>query len=336
MGTKRTTMKDIAAEIGVSVVTISKAMAGKEGVSTALRGKILVKAKEMGYIPRKKKTLGDNLTLNVAIIISERLLANHFYYFFVYQKILMRLSEKGYIGILEIITREAEEVGELPNVMRLSSITQIIVIGEMKTLFLEMLVHTGVGIIFFDFQKEKFDVDCIVGDNENGGFLLTRYLVKCGYSRIGFVGNYLCTRKRQECFLGYIKYLMRKGQIVNRDWWIADKDEKGRKLALKFPEDMPDAFVCCNDTVAYRLIDALMQTGRSVPEDVAVVGCGDYVRNLLPDIGLTTYRMNMDEMVDQCIHIVEQRARKRDYRRGTSIINGQLVIRDSVRVKIDF
>ncbi len=333
MGAKRVTMKDVAAAVGVSIVTVSKALSGKEGVSASLREKIVTVAKKMGYVARRKRGISDNLTLNVAIIISEKFLADNPFYFKLYPKILMKLSERGYIGILEIIPSEMESVGELPNVMRIESVAQIIVIGEMKTLFLDMLVQTGKDVLFFDFQKEKFDVDCIVGDNENCGFLLTRYLVKCGYKRIGFVGNYLYMRKWQECFLGHIKYMMLKNQTINKEWWLQDRDATGKRIALTLPVDMPEAFVCCSDDIAYRLVDALEKKGYSVPEDVGVVGCGDYTEYIFPRIGLTTYRMNIEEMIDQCIHIVEQRAQCKKYRKGTSVVHGQLVIRDSVRIK---
>lgn len=333
MGEKRVTMKDVAMELGVSVVSVSKALSGKEGVSLSLREKIITLAKDMGYVPRKKRTWMNHLTLNIAIIIPERLVVNNVFYFKIYQKMLMKLSEKGYIGILEIISKETEEVGELPNVMRVSGISQIVVIGEMKTLFLDMLVHTGVGIIFFDFQKEKFDVDCIVGDNENSGFLLTRYLIKCGYKKIGFAGSYLYTRKRQECFLGYLKYLMRKKQVIDPNWWIDDRDARGRHIALTLPENMPEAFVCCSDEAAYYLLQALEQEGYSVPEDVGVVGYGECSEYSRLNTTLTTYRADVDEMIDQCIHIVEQRALGKEYRRGTSVVHGQIVIRDSARMK---
>lgn len=334
MNKKRVIMRDVAAEMGVSIVTVSKALAGKEGVSAELRTKIVEKAKEMGYITRRKREIGHGLSLNVAIIISERFIKDTSIYFKIYQKMIMKLSERGYIGILEIIRKENEEVGVLPNVIRLRTVTQVIVIGEMSTFFLDLLMEAGLEIIFFDFEKEKFDVDCVVSDSVNSGFLLTRHLVKCGYRRIGFVGNYRYTRRNLDRFMGYIKYLMVKRQLVEPDWWIPDRDLNGNQVRLRLPENMPEAFVCCCDEAAYRLIDTLDQAGYSVPEDVAVVGCDDYAERMPMHIALTTYRMDVDEMINQCIYIVEQRARKAEYRRGTTIVHGQLVIRGSAEIKV--
>lgn len=329
---KQVTMKDVATELDVSIVTISKALAGKDGVSDALREKIISKAKELGYVFKNDKKGEGRGSLNIAIVIPERFIGDNSFYFKIYQKIIMRLSDRGYIGVLEIVRNEDEEKGILPNVVRMDSIEQVIVIGEMKTVFLEKLVETGLGVIFFDFENEEFDVDCVVGDGLNGGFLLTRYLVKHGYKRIGFVGDYKFTRSILDRYMGYRKYLIARDQEFDEEWTIFDRDAEGNIKELALPKNMPEAFVCNCDVVAYRLIDTLQKAGYSVPEDIAVVGYDDYADRIPEDIELTTYRVNTDEMIRQCIHIIEQRAQNKNYRRGTTLVYGKLVERKTVKI----
>lgn len=330
---KQVTMKDVATELGVSIVTVSKALAGKDGVSEALREKIVDKAKELGYSVKGEKRRTERGSLNIAIVVSERFISDDAFYFKIYQKMIMELSAKGYIGILEIVRVEDEEAGVLPNVVKMDSVEQVIVLGEMAAVFLEQLAETGLGIVFFDFENEEFDADCVVGDNINGGYLLTRCLVKNGYQRIGFVGDYKSTRSILDRFMGYLKYLMAKGQTVDKRWTISDRDQNGKLIDLQLPENMPDAFVCNCDVVAYRLIEKLEKVGYSVPEDIAVVGYDDYADRIPEGVNLTTYRANIDEMIRQCIHIVEQRAKNKDYRRGTTVVYGKLIVRDTVKMK---
>ena len=68
-------MSDIARELGVSTVTVSKALNGKDGVSSDLRKLITLKAADMGYVynslPRNMRT-GRNY--NIGIVISEKYL----------------------------------------------------------------------------------------------------------------------------------------------------------------------------------------------------------------------------------------------------------------------
>ena len=72
MPTKKTTMREIARAVGTSAVTVSKAMAGKSGMSDRLRTKILRKAKEMGYqYPQSgRRILPEHM--NIGILIPER------------------------------------------------------------------------------------------------------------------------------------------------------------------------------------------------------------------------------------------------------------------------
>ena len=327
---KQVTMKDVATEIGVSIVTVSKALAGKDGVSEDLREKIIEKAKEMGYTMKgEKKKEEDNI--NIGIIISDRFVSDNSFYFKIYQKMVVELSARGYIGILEIVRIEDEEKGVIPNIARISTISQIIVIGEMKNIFLENLIRTGLGIVFFDFENEEFGADSVVSDGINGGFLLTRYLVKNGHTRIGFVGNYNSTRSILDRYMGYMKYLIARELPYEKKWTISDRDQFGKDIDLVLPEDMPDAFVCNCDVVACRLIAALEKAGYSVPEDVSVVGYDDFVDQSKEGVGLTTYQVNAEEMIKCCIHIIEQKRKNHQYHRGTSVIYGKLVVRDTVR-----
>ena len=72
MAAKKTTMRDIARAVGTSAVTVSKAMAGKTGMSDELRLRILKKASEMGYeYPHSAKTLPRE-HLEIGILLPDK------------------------------------------------------------------------------------------------------------------------------------------------------------------------------------------------------------------------------------------------------------------------
>jgi len=96
---------------------------------------------------------------------------------------------------------------------------------------------------------------------------------------------------------------------------------------------MPEAFFCNCDETAYRMIRTLNEAGYRVPEDIAVVGFDDYASLIPDDIELTTYQVDIDVMVRQCIHIVDQRSRNLAYRRGIVLVRGTLVERKTVGKK---
>lgn len=323
-------MKDIAEELGVSIVTVSKALSGKDGVGEELRQSIQKEADKMGYVSKsnqKKFELGNP---NIGIVVAERYIAdNNAFYFKVYQKMIMELSSRELVGILEIVRQEDENKGNIPNVIQMNTVEQVIVIGEMKTAYLEKLNKTDVSLVFFDFENEDFDVDSIIGDNVGGGYTMTRYLAKKGYTNIGYVGNYKATRSILDRFVGNIKYKLAKGLPLAKDSIIFDRDENGNNIELKLPKKMPEAFFCNCDETAYRLIEVLEEQGYKVPEDIAVVGFDDYAAHIPEGVNLTTYRVDVDEMIHQAVHIVVQRGMNPLYRRGIMLVHGELVERDS-------
>ncbi len=322
---KKVTMKDIAKEFDVSIVTVSKALAGKDGVGEQLRQEILERAHELGYV--FKKDPDRSVSKNVAIIISERFIGEHSFYQQVYQRILVELTRKNFVAILEAVRVEDEESGELPKLLSLKAIDQIIIIGEIGNAYLRSVVRTGIGCILFDFENEDFDMDAVISDNMNGGYLLTRHLIKAGYKSIGFVGNYFSTRSNLDRFMGYRKYMIANQIPFDERNVISDRDEQGRDIPFDLPVKLPDAFVCTCDHTAYRLIRRLRDEGFRVPEDIAVVGYDDYADNRIDDVQLTTYHVNVEEMITQLMNILEQHCLNPEYRYGSVISYGWLVDR---------
>lgn len=324
---KKITMKDIALEMDVSIVTVSKALAGKDGVSEKLRSEILDKARELGYIYRKSIERGEGR--DVAIVISEKFIGEDSFYLKIYQNILLELTQRGFSAILVAVREEEENEGELPKLLSLKTIDQMIIIGEIGNAFLETVEKTGIICVLFDFENEDFDIDSVIGDNINGGYMLTRHLVQNGCKTLGFVGSYMSTRSNLDRYIGYRKYLIANAITFYDEYQIPDRDENGRDIEIELPDELPDGFICCCDHTAYRLIRKLRERGVRVPEDVRVVGYDDYADNKISDVRLTTYRVNTGEMISQCMNILEQHCINPEYRHGTSISYGNLIVRNT-------
>ena len=329
---KKVTMKDIAQELDISIVTVSKALAGKEGVGDRLREEIIEKAKELGYIFKKNDDV-ENINKNVGILIAQRYVGDDSFYLSVYQKMLVEMTKRGMVGILEVIIESDEKNRVLPTLLSINNVDHILVLGEVDRDYLQALDSTGKNIVLFDFENEDFEFDSVVGDNVNGGYLMTRHLFKQGYKDIIFVGNFRSTRSILDRYLGYRKYLLMKDIKVLKDNHIDDRDDDGNDAELILPEKMPEAFFCNCDVAAYRLIKKLNQSGYKVPEDVAVVGYDDYASNKIPGVELTTYRVNIEEMIYHALNILEQKFQNSDYRYGTVLSYGRVIERNTSKKK---
>lgn len=73
-------MADIAEKLGISIVSVSKGLAGKDGVSEQMRAKILETAAEMGYIAPQSKKAEQPASGNVGILVADRFMADNAFY----------------------------------------------------------------------------------------------------------------------------------------------------------------------------------------------------------------------------------------------------------------
>lgn len=104
------------------------------------------------------------------------------------------------------------------------------------------------------------------------------------------------------------------------------------ELFLQIPfEDMPTAFFCNCDLTASILIKKLATNGYRVPEDVSVVGYDNYLFPGLCDVEITTYEVDVKEMVRRTINTLIKKMNKEKYRHGIYIVEGNLVEKESVR-----
>ena len=199
---KNVTMKDIAKELNVSSVTVSKALNDKEGVGEELKQKIKDLAKEMGYrMNTMAKSMKEGLSYNVGIIIAEKFAGDvQSFYLMFYQKISKLLEENGYYGVLQILTQEDEANLVLPRIYHENRVDGFIVLGQLSKNYVKVLQDKEVPNVFLDFYYKDLSMDSIVTDNFYGAYELTNYLMASGHSKIAFVGNIYATSSIQDRF----------------------------------------------------------------------------------------------------------------------------------------
>lgn len=329
MTAKKATMRDIAKAVGTSAVTVSKAIAGKPGMSDRLRAKILKKAEEMGYeYPGGERSL-PRQHLDIGILIPDRYFGPESFYAVMYKQLIQRLSEQGHFGLLEILKPQDEADLALPMLVRSERVNGLILLGEPSKAYYRMIAQAGTPVVFLDFYDAQGSADAVVGDNTYGCYRLTSHLIKNGHRRIGFVGNVLATGSIMDRFLGYYRAMLTHSLPVRPDWVISDRTDDGGMIPLRLPEELPTAFVCNCDVVAKELIQALTEKGIRVPEDVSVTGFDDFVTGEDPEPKLSTFRVNTEGMIDLAVKSMTERCNGVKDPYGRTVVSGQPVYRDS-------
>ncbi|MCR4764342.1 MAG: LacI family DNA-binding transcriptional regulator [Lachnospiraceae bacterium] len=335
---KAVRLSDIAERIGVSTVTVSKALSGQKGMSEELRQRIRETAQEMGYVPNaSRRGSGEKKQgFRIGLLVAEHYLDKYVsFYAHLQQLVAAEAAAKNCSTLLEGITYEHEMQSVRPDIITDALCDGLILIGKVATPYLTMLDHIGIPTVYLDFSDRTKDADAVVSDSFYGSYMLTNYLFSLGHVRIGFVGTLLATSSITDRYLGYVRALMEHEIPVRPDWILPDRDpETGGQDADRFfpiPAELPTAFVCNNDFAAAMLIRKLRAQGVSVPEEISVVGYDNFIYPGLCDLGITTWDVDTREMAKRAVHNLLHKLRGESYRRGIVVIGGRLIEKESAQ-----
>ena len=311
---KAVKLADIAEQVGVSTVTVSKALSGQKGVSEEMREKIKNLAEELGYrSPSETKRQSAEKQYNIGVLIQEVYLDKYAsFYWKMYQEVNKRAVSRGCFTLLESISRESVLENQMPLLLQEKKVDGLIILGDMTKPYIEKIEKEGgVPVVCLDFYNDAVGLDTVISNSFYGTYALTNYLFSMGHTKIAYVGTVGMTNSITDRYLGYRKSMMEHRVDVPKDYVIDDRDTKTGRMDLekyyKFPNE-----------------------GYRVPEDVSVVGFDNFLYPGLCDIGITTYEVDISEMARRAIHKIVRKIANENYTAGVFIVDGHVVFKDSV------
>ncbi|AFL89161.1 transcriptional regulator [Terriglobus roseus DSM 18391] len=278
----RATLKDIAVAVGVSVITVSKVMRGHSDIGAETRRKVLEKAKELNFRPNlQARSLVTGKSQLVGLVVPDLL---HPYFVEIAQSLAAELRKKGYYLVLSSSEEDRgleEQQMEHLLALRLDALVVASCASEPPALF-GQIQQQGTPLILLDRSFEDFPCDFVGSDNVQMGYLATSHLLSKKRKRIAHIrgpassigrGRYQGYRKAFE----EVRRKLDDRYVVETSTVDVDSNLEG-KLAmtrLLAVDPRPDAVFCYSDPLAIGAIDAILEAGLRVPQDVAVVGCGN-------------------------------------------------------------
>lgn len=334
---KAVKLADIAERMGVSTVTVSKALSDQKGVSEDLRVEIKKLASSLGYVsPSAAKLQSERKSYNIGVLVSDRYFGQtQSFYWLMYQELATKAVAKNCFTMLEVVPEEDEDSNNVPKLLEGDRINGLVVLGLMKKEYLKMLtVNTRVPVIHLDFYDSRCGCDAVVSDNYYGMYQMVDYLCRMGHTKIAYVGTLLSTNSITDRYFGYCKALCEHGIEIRKDYIVNDRSlETGSTdgVELVLPKDMPTAFACNCDVSALALIAELEKRGYRVPEDISVVGFDDYVFQNVNDVKLTTYAVDVKEMARKAIKVLIKKMSGEFFAKGLMVVEGKMVVRETVK-----
>lgn len=276
------TLKEIAARVGRSVTTVSRALAGYDDVSEATRKQIEQVARELGYEPNiaaqhLQKRRSD--TIAVVVPISGPRFADPFF-----SELLAGIgNEAARHGFdLLVSTRspgEEEEATYLKKIRSHRADGFLIVRTRRRDSRIEILRAHNFPFVSFGRIDGESDFPFVDVDGELGIGQAVKHLAALGHSRLACITpptELMFTRYRLR---GFKKTLERLGLPVDERLIVeGDLSQRaGHELAgqLLDSPNPPSAIVACNDLMALGAISAVQERGLTVGRDISITGFDD-------------------------------------------------------------
>lgn len=280
MKQRRISLKDLAAELGVSIATVSRALHGSHEVGEEMRQRVNALAKARNYRPNPfAQSLRKEAPHIIGVIVPN--LVTH-YYAAVLDGIECYASKLGY-SVFSTNSHESYDLEKkaIDNFLSLHVEGIIVCLAQDTTDYahIEQLYEQGVPTVMFarTCLTEKFSH--VVANGDEAAFEATKHLIDTGSRRIAFIGgpNHLDMVKRRKH--GYLQALKDAGIPIDRSLVVCDKIDfdvaRNATINLLSSENPPDAILAFNDIVTYAAFDAIKFLGKRIPDDVAIIGFTD-------------------------------------------------------------
>lgn len=335
MQKKKIRLSDIAEQLNVSTVTVSKALTNKDGVGESLRKQIKDLAEMMGY--KTKKTSGQDkskITGNIGIIIPSRYFKNNnSYYWYLFNHLSTELLHNNFYSIMELIEDNDEKNCTLPRMIQDNKIDGLIILGQVQNDYVQTIHSHFDNFILLDFYTDNPALDSVTIDNFYCSYLITKTAIQNGHKNLCFVGNYKATTSIRDRYMGFLKALLEEGIKTGPSDVLMDRKDFSAEIEIKLPENikLPSVYICNCDETAAQLIALLKSRGIKVPEDVSVTGFDNYVANPKDSVPLTTVSIKPEDIAVITSDLIIKKISGEPYIKGHHIVSGTIIERDSLR-----
>jgi LacI family transcriptional regulator len=291
-------LKDIARDLGVSVVTVSKVLRGNADIGEETRRRVLKRMKDLNYQPNMMaRGLASGRTYAIGLVVPD--LVHPF--FAEFAKSLGGVLRASNRALILASSEEDPEIEQQEIRTLLSRGVDVLLIASCQA-NLATFYEPGddrTPYLLFDRHFPHF----VGSDDVKVGETATNHLVAIGRKRIAHIGG-SNTSPSFDRLQGYRRALAESELPAAESYVIVRErvEESGDRIGFQAMQELlklesrPDAVFCYNDLTAIGAIEATLQAGVRVPEDIAFIGCrnlryADYLRVPLSSVDQGTMEL---------------------------------------------
>jgi LacI family transcriptional regulator len=330
-------LKDIAKDLGLSVVTVSKVLRDHPDIGEATRKRVLKRMKEMNYQPNlTARALITGQTWTMGILVPDLL---HPFFASIAQSLSHEIRSRGYSLLISSSDEDAElEQREIEHLLARRVDCLLIASAQWSVDSFRRIEAQKTPYILLDRQFQGLAANFVGVDDQAVGMLATRHLIEQGCRRIAHIrGPEVSTALgRLEGYrqaLNEAEMQAMPEHIVSLGSSGDHRGEPGGYEAAKrllAGKKRPDGIFCFNDPSALGAMRAIFEAGLRVPEEIAVVGCGNLSYSDFLRVPLTSVDQGSEEIGRRAAAMALQVASEKSTSRPKrELIEPRLVMRAS-------
>jgi LacI family transcriptional regulator len=294
-------MQDIATDLKLSKMTISKVLRGQMDVSEKTKARVMQRVKELNYRPNiSARSLKTGRTLNVGLIVPS---LSDSQYNLIARSFVQHLRPASYSVSLSSAEHDPElERREIEQ--QLSWQVDALVLASVQTpKDLVQLEKSGIPLIHLHGVSGHFKSNSIAPNEEEIGYLAGSHLARIGCRRIASVrvpsGPSSALRFKgfkaalSEARLRFFPELNTVPQAIGENDY--DRGVRVGRLLIS-GQIKPDGIICDTDLTAVGVMDVVSASGLEIPKEIAVIGCGNDLRLCEMRIPLSSVDLSSTEI----------------------------------------
>ncbi len=328
------TIKDLAKELGIHHVTVSRALRNCDSVKKETRELIKKKAKELGYKPNLLAQGFRNKRSNVlAILVPD--LQHHFFSKFI-SDFAQKAYENGYSVMVFQSSEKLSSEKEIVNSLISYHVAGVIASVTKETTdgsHFDLLKDGGIPYVLFDRVPDKIKASQVLVNNFQGAYDAVTMMIGSGRKHIAYISAFNQLNVFRDRLAGYKQALIDNGlpfkEELVTDGGFFMEDGFAEAQILMNLEEKPDGILAVRDEVAIGVIKYLKKIGTRVPEDVAVIGFDNDPMGIACEPELTTVKQSIPNMVESTFDLLMNLIEDSTCDFKKKIINAEIVQRGS-------
>jgi DNA-binding LacI/PurR family transcriptional regulator len=273
----RVTLIDVARHCGVSRATVSLVLNDSPLVAAKTRDRVHQAMVELGYVyNRAAASLRTKHSDAIGVVLTN--ITNPYFAEFA-AGLQDALTSSGTVALLAVSGEERALQHRLVKSLVERNVDGIVLVPAHGTGPGELPDLLDTPLVLLARRLNGLDVDYVGAQNRDGGYAAAEHLYSHGCRQIAFVGGFADSSAREERAAGVAEFLNDRGLMLNTVHSVVCEPARpqAREAAMRLLTTDPDVdgVVCFSDVVAFGVLDAIADLGRTIGSDVRVIGFDD-------------------------------------------------------------